>query len=195
MEAKMNTDTKTSLGDRYSDWAVIVVSLVAVLLGWLYMSSVQSRSIPFEAGGVKGQMPAGWLTDQADKGVVLHTTELGGSGFGTTYQLEVLPVASGASPAEVASLYSASRAQDLNTVRVLDQQDVTVNGQNGVKVTYAYVDASSDLTRVNVPVVVRGVDYIFVAGDHAVVVSYHASEDNYAADFARFRRFLESLNF
>jgi len=191
----MNTPTKPSLGDRYSDWAVIIVTLVAVLLGWLLMSNVQSRSIPFEAGGVKGQMPAGWLTDQAAKGVVLHTTEMGGSGFGTTYQLEIVPVASNTSPADAASLYSINRAQDLNTVRVLDEQDVTVNGQNGYKVTYAYVDASSDLTRVDVPVVVRGVDYFFIAGDHAVVATYHASENNYASDFARFRRFLESLNF
>jgi hypothetical protein len=191
----MNTNTKPSLGDRYSDWAVIVVTLVAVILGWLLMSNVQSRSIPFEAGGVKGQIPAGWLTDQAAKGVVLHTTELGGSGFGTTYQVEVVPVASGTKPADVAGLYSVNRAQELNTVRVLDQQDVTVNGQNGYKVTYAYVDASSDLTRVDVPVVVRGVDYFFVAGDHAVVATYHANEANYAADFARFRRFLESLSF
>ena len=191
----MNTTTKPSLGDRYSDWAVIIVTLVAVLLGWLLMSSVQSRSIAFDTGGVKGQMPAGWLTDQAAKGVVLHTTELGGSGFGTTYQLEIVPVAGNTSPSDAASLYSINRAQNLDTVRILDEQDVTVNGKNGYKVTYAYVDASSDLTRVDVPVVVRGVDYFFIAGDHAVVATYHASESNYASDFARFRRFLESLNF
>jgi hypothetical protein len=131
METMMNTNTKPSLGDRYSDWAVILVTLVAVLLGGLLMSNVQSRAVPFDAGGVKGQMPAGWVTDQADKGVVLNTTELGGSGFGTTYQLEVVPVASGATPADVASLYSIKRSQNLNTVRMLDQQDVTVNGKNG----------------------------------------------------------------
>lgn len=191
----MDTNTKPSLGDRYSDWAVIVVTLVAVFLGWLLMSNVQSRAIPFDAGGVKGQMPAGWVTDQADTGVVLHTTELGGSGFGTTYQLEVVPVAGETNPADVASLYSIDRAQNLNTVRVLDQQDVTVNGQNGYKVTYAFVDADPDLTRADIPVVVRGVDYFFVAGDHAVVVTYRANEDNYEADFGRFRRFLESLNY
>jgi hypothetical protein len=191
----MNTNNKPSLGDRYSDWAVIVVTLVAVILGWLLMSSVQTRAVPFEAGGVKGQMPAGWMTDQADKGVVLHTTELGGAGFGTSYQLEVVPVSGETSPSAVASFYSVNRAQNLNTVRVLDQQDVSINGHNGYKVTYAFVDANSDLTRVNVPVVVRGVDYFFVAGDHAVVVTYQASEDNYEADFGRFRRFLESLNF
>jgi len=191
----MDTNKKPSLGDRYSDWAVIVVSLVAVLLGWLLMSSVQSRSVAFDSGGVKGQMPAGWVTDLAEAGVVLHTTELGGSGFSTAYQLEVVPVAGDASPADVASFYSINRAQNLSTVRVLDQQDVTVNGQNGYKVTYAFVDADSDLTRADVPVVVRGVDYFFVVGDHAVVVTYHANEDNYEADFGRFRRFLESLSY
>ena len=123
------TSSQRSLGDRYSDWAVIVVTLVAVLLGWLLMSSVQSRSVAFDSGGVKGLMPAAWLTDQADKGVVLHTTELGGSGFGTTYQVEVVPVASDATAPACASLYSIDRAQNLSTVRVLDQQDVTVNGQ------------------------------------------------------------------
>ena len=147
----MDTNKKPSLGDRYSDWAVIVVTLVAVLLGWLLMSNVQSRSVPFDSGGVKGQMPAGWVTDLAEAGVVLHTTELGGSGFSTAYQLEVVPVAGDTSPADVASLYSINRAQNLSTVRVLDQQDVTVNGQNGYKVTYAFVDANSDLTRADVP--------------------------------------------
>lgn len=191
----MDTNKKPSLGDRYSDWAVIVVTLVAVLLGWLLMSSVQSRSVPFDNGGVKGQMPAGWVTDLAEAGVVLHTTSLGGSGFGTTYQLEVVPVAGDTSPANVASLYSLNRAKDLTSVRILDQQDVTVNGQNGYKVTYAFVDADSDLTRANVPVVVRGADYFFVAGDHAVVATYRANEDNYEADFGRFRRFLESLSY
>jgi hypothetical protein len=127
----MDTNTKPSLGDRYSDWAVIAIALVAVFLGWLLMSNVQSSAVPFDAGGVKGQMPAGWVTDQADTGVVLHTSELGGSGFGTTYQLEVVPVAGNTSPADVASLYSIERAQNLNTVRVLDQQNVTVNGQDG----------------------------------------------------------------
>jgi hypothetical protein len=159
------------------------------------MSNVQSRSVPFDSGGVKGQMPAGWVTNLAEVGVVLHTTELGGSGFSTAYQLEVLPVAGDTGPADVASFHSIARAQNLSTVRVLDQQDVTVNGQNGYKVTYAFVDADSDLTRADVPVVVRGVDYFFVAGDHAVVVTYQASEDNYEADFGRFRSFLESLEY
>jgi hypothetical protein len=191
----MDTNTKPSLGDRYSDLAVIVLTLVAVFLGWLLMSSVQSRSVAFDAAGVKAQMPAGWLTSQADTGVILQATELGGSGFGTTYQVEVVPVASGAKPVDVASLYSLSRAKDLLALRVLDQQDVSVNGHDGYKVTYAYVDSDSDLTQANIPVVVRGADYIFVAGDHAVVATYRASEDNYEADFGRFRRFLESLNF
>jgi hypothetical protein len=189
------TSSQRSLGDRYSDWAVIVVTLVAILLGWLLMSSVQSRSVPFETGGVSGQMPAGWITDLAEKGVVLHTIELGGSGFGTTYQLEVMPVSSDTTPAGVASLYSVKRAQNLSTVRVLDQQDISLNGQDGYKVTYAFVDADSDVTRADVPVVVRGVDYFFVAGDNAVVVTYQASEENYTADFGRFRRFLESLDY
>jgi hypothetical protein len=191
----MDTNKKPSLGDRYSDWAVIVTTLVAVLLGWLLMSNVQSRSVAFDSGGVKGQMPAGWVTDLAEAGVVLHTSELGGSGFSTTYQLEVVPVAGDTSPAAVASFHSINRAQNLSTVRVLDQQDVTVNGQNGYKVTYAFVDADSDLTRSDIPVVVRGVDFFFVAGDHAVVATYQASEDNYEADFGRFRRFLESLSY
>jgi hypothetical protein len=189
------TSSQRSLGDRYSDWAVIVVTLVAVLLGWLLMSSVQSRSVAFDSGGVKGQMPAGWVTDLAEAGVVLHTSELGGSGFGTTYQVEVMPVASDASPADVASFHSIDRAQALMAVRVLDQQPISLNGQDGYKVTYAYVDADADVTRADVPVVVRGVDYFFVAGDHAVVVTYRANEDNYINDFGRFRRFLESLNY
>jgi hypothetical protein len=43
--------------------------------------------------------------------------------------------------------------------------------------------------------VVRGVDYVFLAGDRAVIVTYNADEPVYEADFGRFRQFLNSVSF
>ncbi len=40
----------------------------------------------------------------------------------------------------------------------------------------------------NLPHVVRGVEFVFVAGTRAVLVAYHADEAAYEADFGRFRQ-------
>jgi hypothetical protein len=184
-----------SLGDRYAELSVILVTVLALALGWALKSAVEARAVPFEAGGLSAQVPAGWLRTTGGETEVLRVTDPASTGFGTTYTLATQPVAAGTTEAQVASLVTLARGQALTAYRVLSQQPVTVNGRSAYMLTFVYVEADPNLTHEELPHVVRGVELVFINGEQAVLVGYHADEDAYEADYGRFRRFLDSVRF
>jgi hypothetical protein len=194
MDPTIKTNTP-SLGDRYAEISVIIVTIVALFFGWVLMNNVESRSAAFESNGIKAQIPSGWMTSSAKNGEILSSTDITSVGFSTTYSISTFPVAEGTKPSEAASLLTLMYGPKLTVFRVLDQEDVNVNGRDGYKLNYVYVDSDANITNSKLPVVVHGVDYIFVNGGKAIVVSYRASETNFQSDFDRFRRFLESVSF
>jgi hypothetical protein len=181
--------------DYYAEVTVIAVTLLALLLGWALKSSVEARSRPFEAAGISAQVPADWYRTTATRGEVLRATNQASPGFGTTYVIETVPVGAGTPPAQVVSLLTLQRAQDLTAYRVLDQQQVTINGREAHMLTFVYVEANPDVMRSELPQVVRGVEFVFLNGERAVVVAYHAGVDVYEAEYGRFRQFLNSVTF
>lgn len=189
------TNKQTSLGDRYAEIAVIIVTIAALLAGWFYKSGVENASVPFSAEGISAEAPKGWLQLQPASNELLRTTDLGSSGFGTTYILRNMPVAEAATAPEVANLLVLEHAQALTAFRVLDQREVTVYGRNAYELTYVFVESNPDLTHTEIPSVVRGADYIFENGEHAVIVTFQADEKNFDLDLSRFHLFLESISF
>jgi hypothetical protein len=195
MTTASTTAARPSLGDRFAELTVVGVVLIALLLGWALKSSVESRALPFTAGGISAQAPAGWLRAVSQRGEILRVSNPASSGFPTTYLIETEPVAAEATPAQAASLLTLQRGQQLTAYRVLEQAPVTVNGKEAYRVTYAYVEADPDLTRADLPSVVRGVDFVFVSGGRAIVVSFRAETSTYDADYERFPPFLASVQF
>lgn len=186
---------KVSLGDRYAEATVFIVTVIALLAGWFYKSSVENRSIPFNVEGITAQAPKGWLQSQPAGDELLRATDRSSSGFNTTYILRKIPLAADTSAAQVASLLTLSHGQDLLAFRVLDQREVSVFDKTAYEISYVYVESNPDLTHKNIPSIVRGADYIFVNGNYAVVVSYWADEKNYDLDLSRFHLFLESISY
>lgn len=184
-----------SLGDRYAEITVILLTLVALVVGWFYKSGVENASIPFSAEGVSAQAPKGWLLAEPKGDELLHAVDINSSGYGATYIVRNIPVATDATTTEVSSLVTLGHAQDLLAFRVLDQREVTVYGRDAYEISYVFVESNPDLTHTELPSVVRGTDYIFLNGDHAVVVSFQTDEKNYDLDLGRFERFLKSLTF
>ncbi len=195
MTATSLPSKSTSTGQRFADWAVIVLTLVALLGGWLLMNSVENRSVSFESSGISAQTPQGWLKTAVQGDEILRVTDPLSSGFGTTYSLENIPVASDATFGTVVSLLTLQRGQALTAFRVLDQKPVTVFGQSAYEISYVFVESNPDLTHAALPNIVRGLDYIFLNGDHAVVATYWAEEKAFESDLGRFQRFLGSLKF
>jgi hypothetical protein len=184
-----------SSNQRFADWAVIVITVVAVMVGWLIKNSVQNRSVAFSSSGLSAQTPQGWLTTKAQGNEILHVTDPLSSGFGTTYTIQNIPVATNATIEQVVSMLTLQRGQDLNAFRVLDQQPVTVSGRAAFEIGYVYVESNPNLTHKQIPNIVQGLDYIFLSGDHAIVATYWADENEYRSDLGRFQQFLGSLKF
>lgn len=185
-----------SLGDRFAEITVILVTVVALAAGWFFKSSIENASIPFEAEGITAQAPKGWLNFEPSGEELFRAVDRNSSGFGTTYVIRQIAVTSEATASEVASAVSLGHAQDLLGFSMLDQQEVRdVNGRNAYMLTYAFVESNPDVTHAAIPSVVRGTDFIYVSGERAIVVSFQADEKNYDLDLGRFYRFLQSLNF
>jgi len=178
-----------------TEWVVITVTVAALLAGWLLKNSVENRSVPFEASGIFAQTPRGWLMTSLQGNEILHVTDPLSSGFGTTYSIENIPVAPDASVGQTVSLLTLQRGQALTAYRVLEQKPVTVFGRAAYEISYVYVESNPNLTHNEIPNIVRGLDYIYLNGDHAVVATYWADEKAFESDLGRFQRFLDSLKF
>jgi hypothetical protein len=195
----MNAITLTSKTDstlrRLADWAVIFVTLIAVLAGWLIKNGVQNRSVAFTGSGISAQTPEGWLTTKGEGNEILHVTDPLSTGFGTTYTIENIPVAANATIDQVVSMLILQRGQSMNSFRVLEQQAVTIAGRAAFEIGYVYVESNPNLIHNDIPNIVQGLDYVFLNGDHAIVATYWADENEYPSDLARFQQFLSSLKF
>jgi hypothetical protein len=181
--------------DRLSEWMVIAITIVALLAGWMFKNNVESRSIPFTGSGISAQTPQGWLVTTTQGNEILHVTDPLSSGFGTTYIVENIPVTTDSTVGQVVSLLTMQRAQQLNSFRVLGQQQVTVFGQSAFEVSYVFVESNPNLTHNEIPNVVRGLDYIFLDSGHAIVATYRADDKSFETDLGRFQLFLKSLKF
>lgn len=185
---------KLSLGDRYAERAVIILTLAALLAGWLYMVSVVNRTLPFEADGISASAPAGWIQSAAEGDVLVQMRQRASDGFQTEYTISQQPLSAGGLN-EVVSLLTLQHGQELMAYRVLDQQTVTVGGREAYELKYAYVESDPNVSHADLPVVIRGVDYIFLNGEKAIIVTYRASESEYGGGLAAFLRFIHSIQF
>jgi len=186
---------QTSLGDRFAEMTVVALTVIALIAGWFYKSSIENASLAFNAEGISAQAPKGWLQVEPTGNEILHTVDIKSTGFGATYVIQKIPTTQEASSSEVASLLSLSHAQNLLAFRILDQREVTVYGRDAYEISYVFIESNPDLTHDQLPSVVRGTDYIFMNSEHAIVATFQSDEKNYDLDMGRFLTFLKSLSF
>ena len=92
-------------------------------------------------------------------------------------------------------MLTLQRGQVLTAYRILEQRQVTVFGQAAYEVGYVFVESNPDLTHNSIPNIVRGLDYIFLNGNHVIVATYWADENSFESDLGRFQGFLNTLKF
>ena len=185
-----------SLGDRFAEITVVLVTLIALTAGWFFKSSVENASVTFEAQGITAEAPKGWLQAGAEGDILLRTVDINSNGFGATYIVRQIAITSEATTSEVASLLTLEHAQNLTAFRMLDQQEVKdINGRDAYMINYVFVESNPDVTDADIPSVVRGKDLVYLNGDRAIVISFQADENNYDIDLGRFYIFLKSIQF
>jgi hypothetical protein len=72
---------------------------------------------------------------------------------------------------------------------------VTLGGREAYEINYAYVESDPNVSHADLPVVVRGLDTIFLNGEKAIIVTYRASEAEYQGGLAAFLRFINSVQY
>lgn len=183
--------------DRWADWAVIGLLVVALLLGTAVMALAQgqTKEAVNAAAGLAVHYPQGWLLKPADN-LAFQAVNPNAADFKTAYQVQTTPIAAGDAVTPTLALalnnLSLSRAQQ-TAYRLFDTREgKPLHGQPTMEATYAYVLKGNDLFSQRLPVVVQGLDIAVGRGDQAVVFSLLASKDAFAHAEMDFRRFVES---
>lgn len=182
--------------DRWADWAVIGVLIVALLLGWALMLVVQGQRATFVDAdtGLAVRYPKGWM-QKSDERLLFQAMDPDSGEFRTTYQVRVEPIdASGPVTPTLASVLnraSLSRAQEGTAYRMLDlEEGKEMDGRPTMEASYVYVADSADFFAQQLPVVVMGLDIAVAQGDQAYVFSLLASKDDFSEAEREFRRFV-----
>lgn len=204
------TPPLASRRDRWVDWAVIGVLVVALLLGAAVMALAQGQRQTATIPDVQltVEYPQGWLLrtgeNTAAPDTVLQAVDPASGAFKTTFQVRVLPILfdagaiAGTEPATatlalVLNNLSLQRAQQATAYRSLEVGDAPgMDGQPAMEARYVYVHQVSDLFAQQMPVVVQGLDVVTARGDKAYVFTLLAADDAFAPAEKQFRRFVAS---
>jgi hypothetical protein len=195
MAAKPTARTRR---DRWADWAVIGVLVVALLLGWGVKAVAEGQRTTYtdDETGLTVRYPKGWLLKSDDK-LAFQAIDPGSGDFKTTYQVRVYPIDATANVTSTLSMVlnnaSLARAQKTTAYRLFDiVEGDEIGDQPTMEATYAFVVEGSDLFVQRMPVVVQGLDVAVAQGDMAYVFSLLAADSAFEDAEKTFRRFIET---
>jgi hypothetical protein len=191
----MTTSTQskfTSNSSTTSVWIVSILTILALLFGADLQNLVENRTHPFDHAGVAAQLPAGWLVQE---GLASEQTVFTvGDPFtaNLTYTASLVPTTADIKPSDLAFTFNLQRGQDVSLFRTIDQNQEKVNGKDALRVHYAYVDPKSETT---LPVVVEGVEYIFLSQPKALIVALEAETSQFNSSLPAFMKFLGTVDY
>lgn len=181
-----------------SQWYVWGLTIVALLLGWSLRTAALTSTRPVEVDGLHVDVPSQWVVQRSSGGGLtgaanphLALTAWDPLNPGTQYAVRLLPAAADASLATLAAFHNLQHAQSETAFRVLDQTPVTLDGRDGYRVRFAYVDASQ---MGQAPVVFEGVDYYFLQNGQALVMTM-VTEHGYDEALPAFKEFAATAHF
>ncbi len=180
-----------------SIWAVIVIVIFALFLGFGIRNNAitASRTIELGAALPSLKIPNNWITG-TPAGVLFYALNpRSPSIFNAEVSVTTLPIAIGQDIAAARTSLGLQRTQTLFRYRELSAMPVTVKGQDGILVTYAYIaDPSREQGSIAPPVVVQAQDLLFPSGENqALVVTFAADASTWDAEEASIQLIQDSL--
>jgi RsiW-degrading membrane proteinase PrsW (M82 family) len=179
-----------AVGDRQASLAAVGTFVLMLLIGAVVWNNAVNRQTAFNIGGFSGAYPAafGQATGEGD---ILRVVD--SLGTGAEFAVVTLPVEASADARSVAATLAGDRATTFELYKVTSSGLTTVSGKPAFTQQFVYVDPNG-LTGA-APELREGIDYIFVEGGRAVVVTLLTSPDEIANVEPQFARFLNSLQF
>jgi hypothetical protein len=179
------------------DIAMIVTLLFALFLGLGVRNNVvnASRTVALGEGLPSVKVPTNWITGQPEGSLLYASNPRSPSIFNAELNVTTRPLPVGQDIVSVRTGLGLQRSQDLLRYRELDAQAVTVNGAQGVLVTYAYVaDPTREQGAVAPPVVVQAQDLIFPNGNNAMIVTIATDATTWDEEEKAVQLIQDSLN-
>ena len=167
--------------DRFADWAVIVLVVIALAAGWLIKSSAENATQSINSAAGSFSYPSGWQTSKA-LGLSAQDTRTK-SGIPTAFSItsEALDTDQGLDA--LSTRQTMRLAQDNDDFSMLNINKETIGGDNAVTLSYAYVAMSNAGTAASdrLPVVVEATDTLIKRGNTLYVLRFSADSTAYAS--------------
>lgn len=187
-----------------------VITVIALLLGWGLKTYVEGQTRPITVQTLTAAVPAGWIvrenTTTANATPSDDPFQMEHPDSGTSpnlvftawnplhpeqhYSASLYPGGENTPLPDTASVRTLDRGTTLKLYRILEETPIVVNGRDGYKVTFAYVDAG-DATEV--PTVIQGVDYYFAQGEQTLVVTLEVDNGSPTPHLTDFLQFVETV--
>ncbi len=200
---------RRTTNERVSALLVVLVTLVALVAGFLLRDSAESATRSFTTPyNLTIAYPDGWRINDSDAANRVVMSEPGSGRFPTTFEVTNVVVDASAPFTDVLGSVgqnlATSRGSDLTAYKVLDIQNQVVENGNRVALTikglpatitrYAYVSAPNSVFTGGIPTVVVGTDYLLRKDNRVYVFTVQSTEENEADAKARFERFVQDAS-
>ena len=205
----VTTAPRRTTNERVSALLVVLVTLVALVAGFLLRNSAESATKSFTTPyNLTVAYPDGWRINDSDAANRVVMSEPGSGRFPNTFEVTSVVVDASAPFTDVLGTVgqnlATSRGADLTAYKVLDIQNQTGEGNNRAPLTikglpamitrYAYVSTPNSVLTEGLPTVVVGTDYLLRKDNRVYIFTVQSTEENEADAKARFERFVQDAN-
>jgi hypothetical protein len=175
-----------------SVWIVSALTILALLLGTDLKNMAENQTRLVDHAGVTAQLPAGWIVEKGIAGEQTVFTARDPFSANLSYTASLVPSSADIKPSDLAFTFDLQRGQDVTLFRTIDQSQEKVNGKDVLRVHYAYVNPKSQAA---LPVVVEGVEYIFISQPNALIVAMEDETSQFADALPSFMSFLKTVKY
>ncbi len=185
---------------RWSHYFVVSFAIVAVLIGIGQRDNKLLATTPYVniIAGISARYPQNWLLDTPTNGeYVFRVQDMANLGFKTLIQVQVRSVGELTTPRNLLDEIAFRRAQTVTGYRSLTVADFNLPNEEtpGRALRYVYVAAEANPFLESLPVVVAGIDVLFIQRGQAIIITFQSDARDYANNYSVFEQFLNSLEF
>ena len=180
------------------EWVVWLVVILLLVAGLFLKISAEGRTRDFSGSGVAISYPAEWVQLTGEGQLLYVADPFSSAQFPTGLTVRQIPVEEAgrnlATIGDVAAAWAIRQGQDKQVYRVLNIEPASINGQDAVRVEYAYVPQAVPGGHTNaVPVVARAQDYLVQQGESLTIITLAAAANVFEANADLWQSVLDTV--